>query len=209
MNNKILKKSIHTYFLISIKKLLNVHKEKLLPIEKEQNSIKLEISKLKSLGLEYSQKVEELNNRYKDLELSKPSIHFEKIGEKCLVDYIEKYNYNKEEVTKIINQTIYSFRQLPFSISSFSKYKKEINHRYYEKNKKDDTMTFRENALNTAAKKREKSLKVFNEVIAILIKNDKKINSNTIYEIIKNDFNDCLKLTQIKVYLKEYKAKNS
>lgn len=209
MNNKILKKSIHTYFLVAIKKLLNANKSKLVEIEKEQNLIKSLISEQKTLGLEYSEKVEQLNNKYKDLELSKPMIDFKKMGDKCLVDYIEKYNYNKEEVTKIINHTIYSFRQLHFSLSSFSKHKKETNHRYYKTHKKEETMTLKENALNTAAKKRAKSLKVLNEVIEILKQKEMKITSKNVYEIIKSDFNDCLKIRQIKTYLKEYKAQNS
>ena len=93
MNNKILKKSIHTYFLVAIKKLLNANKSKLVEIEKEQNLIKSLISEQKTLGLEYSEKVEQLNNKYKDLELSKPMIDFKKMGKNREIVMFQRFPY--------------------------------------------------------------------------------------------------------------------
>lgn len=162
MNNEIIKNEIRRYFLISIKKLLVANKPKLVEIEKQQNSIKKAISELKTLGLEYSEKIEELNNKYKDLELMKPNIDFTKLSDKALIDFSTKYNtIERSEISKIINKLIYSFKQITFTLSTFESYKKATNKRYYEKHKKENTMTLKENALNTAAKERTKKPKSF------------------------------------------------
>ena len=70
----------------------------------------------------------------------------------------------------------------------------------------EEISQYKENALNTAKKKREKSLKVFNEALAKVKEEGLKISSGNIHKIIERDFNDCLKLTSIKMYLKEIKT---
>lgn len=211
MNTKILEIEIKRYFTISIKKLFTTNKEKMVVIDIEQNEIRNQINNLKSDSLQYYDEVEKLNKKFLDLELQKPNIDWDTLSFKCTQQMKDRYKeFNVDMIIKLCEKTKNIFKKNNYSLQSFKLYKQKTNKKYYENNKQKkgiDTMTHRESALITAAKKREKSTKIFNECIEILKSNNKKINSNTIYEIIKNDFNDCLKLTQIKNYLKEWKQK--
>lgn len=209
MNTKILEIEIKRYFTISIKKLLLVNKDKIGVIDVEQNSIRNKINDLQKDGLEYVEEIEKLNRMFLELELQKPIIDWDTLVYKCTQQMKDKYKeINVNEIIKLCEKTKNIFKKNNYSLQSFKLYKQKTNQKYYKNNKEKkgiNTMTHRESALRTAQKKRERSTKIFNECVEILKSKDKKINSNTIYEIIKSDFNDCLKLTQIKNYLKEYK----
>lgn len=209
MNTKILDIEIKRYFTISIKKLLTTNKQKIGVIDIEQNQIRNQINNLKSDGLEYSEEIKELNKKFLELELQKPNIDWDTLVYKCTQQMKDKYkDIELNQIIKLCEKTKNIFKKNNYSLESFRKYHNVSSNKSYYKMKEKkgiDTMTNKEKALKTAAIKKAKSTKIFNECVEILKSNNKKINSNTIYEIIKNDFNDCLKLTSIKMYLKEYK----
>ena len=212
MNKQILEIEIKRYMTISIKKLFQVNKEKIGVIDIEQNKIRNNINNLQSDGLEYSEEIEKLNKKFLDLELQKPNIDWDTLSYKCTQQMKDRYKeFNLNEIIKIVEKTKNIFKKNNYSLQSFKLYKQKTNKKYYKNNKEKkgiDTMTYKENALNTAAKKREKSINLIKEVLEILIKNGMKTTSNNVYQTIKNDFNDCLKERQIKTYLKELKEKN-
>jgi hypothetical protein len=53
--------------------------------------------------------------------------------------------------------------------------------------------------------KREKSFNLIKSVYLDLVNNQIKPTSNNVYEVIKTNHNDCLKIRQIKTYLKQLK----
>ena len=145
----------------------------------------------------------------------KVEIDFDKLVSKCRFDFKDRYkDKDAIEIDSLVFATYNKFKKCDFTLEKFRHYNNKARMKNYYKNQEikkingEKIMTFKENALNTAAKKREKSLKVMNEVIAILKANNQKLTSKNAYEIVKKDFNDCLKLTSIKMYLKELKEKN-
>ena len=111
-------------------------------------------------------------------------------------------------IIKLIEKTKNIFIKNNYSLESFRRYNNISRRKSYKKikdSKGEEMLSNKEKALKTAQIKREKSINVIKEVLEILVKNEKKTTSKNVYEIIKNDFNDCLKLTQIKTYLKQIK----
>ena len=212
MNTKILEIEIKRYFTISIKKLLTKNKEKIGVIDIEQNKIRNNINDLKKDGLDYFEEVEKLNTKFLDLELQKPQIDWSALSFKCTQQMKDRYKeFNVNEIIKLIEKTKNIFIKNNYSLQSFRNYNNISRRKSYYKMKEEKeiiTMTYKENALNTATKKREKSINLIKEVLEILKKNGMKTTSNNVYQTIKNDFNDCLKERQIKTYLKELKQKS-
>lgn len=209
MNKQILEIEIKRYFTISIKKLFQVNKERIGVIDIEQNEIRNQINNLQSDSLQYVEEVEILNKKFLDLELQKPNIDWDTLSYKCTQQMKDRYKeFNLNEIIKIVEKTKNIFKKNNYSLQSFKLYKQKTNKKYYENNKEKkgiDTMTYKEIALNTAAKKREKSLKIFNECIEILSLKNEKISSSNIHKIIQNDFNNCMSLRQVQRYFKELK----
>lgn len=212
MNTKILEIEIKRYFTISIKKLLTKNKEKIGVIDIEQNKIRNNINDLKKDGLDYFEEVEKLNTKFLDLELQKPQIDWSALSFKCTQQMKDRYKkFNVNEIIKLIEKTKNIFIKNNYSLQSFRNYNNISRRKSYYKMKEEKeiiTMTYKENALNTATKKREKSINLIKEVLEILKKNGMKTTSNNVYQTIKNDFNDCLKERQIKTYLKQIKEEN-
>lgn len=212
MNTKILEIEIKRYFTISIKKLLTKNKEKIGVIDIEQNKIRNNINDLKKDGLDYFEEVEKLNTKFLDLELQKPQIDWIALSFKCTQQMKDRYKeFNVNEIIKLIEKTKNIFIKNNYSLQSFRNYNNISRRKSYYKMKEEKeiiTMTYKENALNTATKKREKSINLIKEVLEILKKNGMKTTSNNVYQTIKNDFNDCLKERQIKTYLKQIKEEN-
>ena len=211
MTKELLEIEIKRYFTISIKKLYQVQKEKICVIEIEQNKIRNNINNLKSDGLEYSEEIEKLNNKFLDLELQKPQIDWSALSFKCTQQMKDRYKeFNVNEIIKIIEKTKNIFVKNNYSLQSFRNYNNISRRKSYKKSKSlkgEEMISNKEKALKTAAIKREKSIKLIKEVLEILTKNGMKITSNNVYQTIKNDFNDCLKERQIKTYLKEIRTK--
>lgn len=211
MTKELLEIEIKRYFTISIKKLYQVQKEKICVIEIEQNKIRNNINNLKSDGLEYSEEIEKLNNKFLDLELQKPQIDWSALSFKCTQQMKDRYKeFNVNEIIKIIEKTKNIFVKNNYSLQSFRNYNNISRRKSYKKSKSlkgEEMISNKEKALKTAAIKREKSIKLIKEVLEILTKNGIKITSNNVYQTIKNDFNDCLKERQIKTYLKEIRTK--
>ena len=209
MNTKILEIEIKRYFTISIKKLFTTNKDKIVAIDIEQNEIRNQINNLQSDSLQYYDEVEKLNKKFLELEIKKPNVDWDTLTFKCTQQMKDKYkDIELNQIIKLCEKTKNIFKKNNYSLQSFKLYKQKTNKKYYENNKEKkgiDTMTYRESALITAAKKREKSTKIFNECIEILKSKNEKISSSNIYEIIKNDFNDCMSLRQTQRYYKEWK----
>ena len=188
-----------------------MQKEKICVIEIEQNKIRNNINNLKSDGLEYSEEIEKLNNKFLDLELQKPQIDWSALSFKCTQQMKDRYKeFNVNEIIKIIEKTKNIFVKNNYSLQSFRNYNNISRRKSYKKSKSlkgEEMISNKEKALKTAAIKREKSIKLIKEVLEILTKNGMKITSNNVYQTIKNDFNDCLKERQIKTYLKEIRTK--
>lgn len=212
MTKEILEIEIKRYFTISIKKLFQVNKEKIGVIDIEQNNIRNQINNLQSDSLQYVDEVEQLNKKFLDLELQKPNIDWDTLVYKCTQQMKDRYKeFNVNEIIKLIEKTKNIFIKNNYSLQSFRNYNNISRRKSYYKMKEEKeiiTMTYKENALNTATKKREKSINLIKEVLEILKKNGMKTTSNNVYQTIKNDFNDCLKERQIKTYLKELKQKS-
>lgn len=212
MNTKILEIEIKRYFTISIKKLFTTNKDKIVAIDIEQNEIRNQINNLQSDSLQYYDEVEKLNKKFLELEIKKPNIDWDTLTFKCTQQMKDKYkDIELNQIIKLCEKTKNIFKKNNYSLQSFKLYKQKTNKKYYENNKQKkgiDTMTPKESALITAAKKREKSTKIFNECIEILSSKNEKISSSNIYEIIKNDFNDCMSLRQVQRYFKEWKSTN-
>ncbi|PRM93224.1 hypothetical protein CJ672_02770 [Arcobacter cryaerophilus gv. occultus] len=143
----------------------------------------------------------------------KVEIDFDKLVSKCRFDFKDRHkNIDEIEIDSLVFATYNKFKKCDFTLEKFKEFKKITNKKHYEKQKQikiergETMLTGKEKALKTAAIKREKSLKVMNEVITILKANNQKLTSKNAYEIVKKDFNDCLKLTSIKMYLKEIKT---
>ena len=209
MTKELLEIEIKRYFIISIKKLYQVHKEKIGFIEIEQNKIRNNINNLKSDSLQYVEEVEILNNKFLELELQKPQIDWSSLSFKCTQQMKDRYKeFDVNMNIKLIEKTKNIFIKNNYSLESFRRYNNISRRKSYKKSKDlkgKEMLSNKEKALKTAQIKREKSINVIKEVLEILVKNEKKTTSKNVYEIIKNDFNDCLKLTQIKTYLKQIK----
>lgn len=98
-----------------------------------------------------------------------------------LINYLRKSFSNKNQIEKEIS---------------------EYNKKYYEKNKRGNEMTHKENALRTAQIKREKSFNLVNDAYAKLIKLNKKPTCQNIEIMI----NSQVKKSMIANYLKEIKT---
>ena len=209
MNKQILEIEIKRYFTISIKKLLTTNKERIGVIDIEQNKIRNNINNLQSDGLEYSEEIEKLNKKFLDLELQKPNIDWDTLSYKCTQQMKDRYKeFNVDIIIKLIEKTKNIFIKNNYSLESFRRYNNISRRKSYKKSKDlkgEEMLSNKEKALKTAAIKREKSINLIKEVLEILKKNGMKTTSKNVYEIIKNDFNDCLKERQIKTYLKELK----
>ena len=189
------------------------NKEKLLDIELKQNEIRNKINNLKNDGLEYVEIVEELNKKFLDLELKKPQINWDQLVFKCCLKMQERHkDTSKEELMKIIEVNKKYFIKNNFSLESFRRYNNISRKKSYKKMKNEkgeEVMTTKERADKIAAIKRERSLNVIFEVLDILKDKNMKPTSKNVYEVIKTSFNDCLKVRQIKTYLKQIKDSNN
>ena len=82
--NELLQKKIKKYCLIAIKKFLKANQINDEKVDARQKEIVNEIKNQKTLGLEFIEKVETLENEYHDLELKKSVIDFDTLEKKSL-----------------------------------------------------------------------------------------------------------------------------
>ncbi len=208
----ILEQNIERYCVVSINKLLRTNKEKIVEIELKQNDIQNKIQSLKSDGFDYIDNIYILQNKYKELELLKPQIEWHKLISKAKKDIVDRFpQFDKNLIIESIYKITNKLKNNNYSLSSFRKFNNLSAKKYYRKKqeiKGEEVMTREERNKETAAIKREKSLSIIKEVLNKLVAVEKKQTSKNVYEIIKNDYNDCLKIRQIKTYLKQIKEEN-
>jgi hypothetical protein len=205
--NELLQKKIKKYCLIAIKKLLKANQINDEKVEARQEEIINEIKNQKTLGLEFIEKVETLENEYHDLELKKTIIDFYTLEEKVIGNFKEYYEENLviETTTKVLSY----LRRQEFSLKSFRHYDNvKQKQRYKIKKGSEQLLSNQEKALMVAKVKREKSFNLVKSIYTDLVKNQIKATSNNVYEVIKTNHNDCLKIRQIKTYLKQIKDIN-
>ena len=82
--NELLQKNIKRYCLIAIKKFLKANQINDEKVDARQKEIVNKIKNQKTLGLEFIEKVETLENEYHDLELKKSVIDFDTLKKKSL-----------------------------------------------------------------------------------------------------------------------------
>ena len=201
--NELLKRSIKRYCLIAIKKLLKANQVNDEIIETRQKDIVNEIKNLKTLGFEFIEKVETLEKEYNDLELKRSVIDFNKLEKSVIQKFKESYEENL--VIGTTSKVIAYLRRQEFTLKSFRHYDNLKQKQKYKMKKSCELLTNQEKALLVAKLKREKSFNLIKSVYTNLVKNQIKPTSNNVYEIIKTNHNDCLKIRQIKTYLKQLK----
>ena len=201
--NELLQKNIKKYCLIAIKKFLKANQINDEKVDARQKEIVNEIKNQKTLGLEFIEKVGVLENEYNDLELKKSVIDFDTLEKKVITDFRNHYEENLviETTTKVIS---YLKRQ-EFTLKSFRHYDNLKQKQKYKMKKGSELLSNQEKALLVAKIKREKSFNLIKSVYSNLVKNQIKPTSNNVYEVIKTNHNDCLKIRQIKTYLKQLK----
>jgi hypothetical protein len=92
-----------------------------------------------------------------------------------------------------------------FTLKSFRHYDNLKQKQKYKIKKGCELLSNQEKALLVAKLKREKSFNLIKSVYLDLVNNQIKPTSNNVYEVIKTNHNDCLKIRQIKTYLKQLK----
>ena len=189
--------------MIAIKKFLKANQINDEKVDARQKEIVNEIKNQKTLGLEFIEKVETLENEYHDLELKKSVIDFDTLKKKVITDFKNHYEENLviETTTKVIS---YLKRQ-EFTLKSFRHYDNLKQKQKYKMKKGSELLSNHEKALLVAKLKREKSFNLIKSIYTDLVKNQIKPTSNNVYEVIKTNHNDCLKIRQIKTYLKQLK----
>lgn len=204
--NELLKRSIKRYCLIAIKKFLKANQINDEIIETRQKDIVNEIKNLKTLGLKFIEKVEILENQYKELELKRSVIDFNKLEKSVIQNFKESYEENL--VIGTTSKVIAYLRRQEFTLKSFRHYDNVKQKQKYKIKKGSELLTNQEKALRVAKLKREKSFNLVHSIYLNLLQNGLKPTSKNVYEVIKTDHNDCLKIRQIKTYLKEINSKN-
>ena len=201
--NELLQKNIKRYCLIAIKKLLKANQINDEKVDARQKEIVNEIKNQKTLGLEFIEKVETLENEYHDLELKKSVIDFDTLRKKVITDF--KNHYEENLVIETTTKVLTYLKAQEFTLKSFRHYDNVKQKQKYKMKKGSELLSNQEKALLVAKLKREKSFNLIKSIYTDLIKNQIKPTSNNVYEVIKTNHNDCLKIRQIKTYLKQLK----
>lgn len=201
--NELLQKNIKRYCLIAIKKLLKANQINDEKITTRQQEIINEIKNLKTLGLEFIEKVGVLENEYNDLELKKSVIDYDILEEKVIKHFEE--SCDKKQLDETTAKVFTYLKRQEFTLKSFRHYDNLKQKQKYKMKKGCEPLTNQEKALLVAKLKREKSFNLIKSIYTDLVKNRIKPTSNNVYEVIKTNHNDCLKIRQIKTYLKQLK----
>lgn len=201
--NELLQRNIKKYCLIAIKNFLKANQINDGKINTRQKEIINEIKNLKNLGLEFIERVGVLENEYNEIELKKSLIDYDTLRKRVIADFKNHYEENLviETTTKVIS---YLKRQ-EFTLKSFRHYDNLKQKQKYKMKKGCELLTNQEKALRVAKLKREKSFNLIKSIYTDLVNNQIKPTSNNLYEVIKTNHNDCLKIRQIKTYLKQLK----
>ena len=108
--NQLLQKNIKRYCLIAIKKFLKANQINDEKVDARQKEIVNKIKNQKTLGLEFIEKVETLENEYHDLELKKSVIDFDTLKKKVITDFKNHYEENlvieEEEIQTETEETL-------------------------------------------------------------------------------------------------------
>lgn len=201
--NELLQKNIKRYCLIAIKKFLKANQINDEKVDARQKEIVNEIKNQKTLGLEFIEKVETLENEYHNLELKKSVIDFDTLEKRVITDF--KNHYEENLVIETTTKVLTYLKAQEFTLKSFRHYDNLKQKQKYKIKKCSELLTNQEKALLVAKLKREKSFNLIKSIYTDLVKNQIKPTSNNVYEVIKTNHNDCLKIRQIKTYLKQLK----
>ena len=201
--NELLQKNIKRYCLIAIKKFLKANQINDEKITNRQQEIINQIKNLKTLGLEFIEKVGILENEYNELELKKSVIDYDALEKKVIADF--KNHYEENLVITTTTKVLIYLKAQEFTLKSFRHYDNLKQKQKYKIKKGCELLSNQEKALRVAKLKREKSFNLIKSIYTNLIKNQIKPTSNNVYEVIKTNHNDCLKIRQIKTYLKQLK----
>ncbi len=201
--NELLQKNIKRYCLIAIKKFLKANQINDEKITNRQQEIINQIKNLKTLGLEFIEKVGILENEYNELELKKSVIDYDALEKKVIADF--KNHYEENLVITTTTKVLIYLKAQEFTLKSFRHYDNLKQKQKYKIKKGCELLSNQEKALLVAKLKREKSFNLIKSIYTNLIKNQIKPTSNNVYEVIKTNHNDCLKIRQIKTYLKQLK----
>lgn len=201
--NELLQKNIKRYCLIAIKKFLKANQINDEKVEARQKEIVNEIKNQKTLGLEFIEKVGVLENEYNELELKKSVIDYDALKKKVIADF--KNHYEENLVIATTTKVLIYLKAQEFTLKSFRHYDNLKQKQKYKIKKGCELLSNQEKALLVAKLKKEKSFNLIKSIYTDLIKNQIKPTSNNVYEVIKINHNDCLKIRQIKTYLKQLK----
>ena len=189
--------------MIAIKKFLKANQINDEKVDARQKEIVNEIKNQKTLGLEFIEKVETLENEYHDLELKKSVIDFDTLKKKVITDF--KNHYEENLVIETTTKVLIYLKAQEFTLKSFRHYDNLKQKQKYKMKKGSELLSNHEKALLVAKLKREKSFNLIKSIYTDLVKNQIKPTSNNVYEVIKTNHNNCLKIRQIKTYLKQLK----
>ena len=198
-----LQKNIKKYCLIAIKKFLKANQINDEKVDARQKEIVNEIKNQKTLGLEFIEKVGILENEYNELELKKSVIDYDALEKKVIADF--KNHYEENLVITTTTKVLIYLKAQEFTLKSFRHYDNLKQKQKYKIKKGCELLSNQEKALLVAKLKREKSFNLIKSVYLDLVNNQIKPTSNNVYEVIKTNHNDCLKIRQIKTYLKQLK----
>lgn len=201
--NELLQKNIKRYCLIAIKKFLKANQINDEKVDARQKEIVNEIKNQKTLGLEFIEKVGILENEYNELELKKSVIDYDALEKKVIADF--KNHYEENLVITTTTKVLIYLKAQEFTLKSFRHYDNLKQKQKYKIKKGCELLSNQEKALLVAKLKREKSFNLIKSVYLDLVNNQIKPTSNNVYEVIKTNHNDCLKIRQIKTYLKQLK----
>ncbi len=201
--NELLQKNIKRYCLIAIKKFLKANQINDEKVDARQKEIVNEIKNQKTLGLEFIEKVGILENEYNELELKKSVIDYDALEKKVIADF--KNHYEENLVITTTTKVLIYLKAQEFTLKSFRHYDNLRQKQKYKIKKGCELLSNQEKALLVAKLKREKSFNLIKSVYLDLVNNQIKPTSNNVYEVIKTNHNDCLKIRQIKTYLKQLK----
>lgn len=201
--NELLQKNIKSYCLIAIKKFLKANQINDEKVDARQKEIVNEIKNQKTLGLEFIEKVGILENEYNELELKKSVIDYDALEKKVIADF--KNHYEENLVITTTTKVLIYLKAQEFTLKSFRHYDNLKQKQKYKIKKGCELLSNQEKALLVAKLKRKKSFNLIKSVYLDLVNNQIKPTSNNVYEVIKTNHNDCLKIRQIKTYLKQLK----
>ena len=201
--NELLQRNIKKYCLIAIKNFLKANQINDGKINTRQKEIINEIKNLKNLGLEFIERVGVLENEYNEIELKKSLIDYDTLRKRVIADF--KNHYEENLVITTTTKVLIYLKAQEFTLKSFRHYDNVKQKQKYKIKKGCELLTNQEKALLVAKLKREKSFNLIKSVYLDLVNNQIKPTSNNVYEVIKNNHNDCLKIRQIKTYLKQLK----